>query len=380
MGVHFTRVTNDPSQDSDALIFNTELMTQYKVLAINTGSTSTKVAVYCEEQPELEISLSHSSEELARFATVFDQEQWRLGLILEALEQHNIALDSIAAVIGRGGLLRPIESGVYRVNDKMLAELKSATPQHASGLAAGLADEIAKRCGVEAFIADPIVVDERQDVAKVCGIKGADTRLIWHALNQKATARLYAKEIGRPYEELNLIVAHLGGGVTVGAHHGGRVIDCNNGLDGTGPIAPERAGTVPTGALIKICFSGKYTEQEVSKMVAGGGGLVSLAGSNSARDVAERAAAGDKEADLALRALIYTTAKEIGQLAPVLYGKVDAILITGGIAHNTRVVEELKQRCSFIAPIVAYPGENELKSLAENALRVLHGEDTAKDY
>lgn len=380
MGLHFTRVVDDPAEQRDALQFDTEQKEGFRVLAINTGSTSTKVAVYREMTPELELSLSHTKEELKPFATVFDQEQWRRDLVLNALKEKGIALESLSAVIGRGGLLRPIESGVYRVNDKMLAELKAGTPQHASGLAAGLAAEIAKRCDVEAFIADPIVVDERQDVAKVCGIKGADTRLIWHALNQKATARLYAKEIGRPYEELNLIVAHLGGGITVGAHQGGRVIDCNNGLDGTGPIAPERAGTVPTGALIKICFSGKYTEKEVSKMVAGGGGLMSLAGSNSARDVAERAAAGDKEADLAIRALIYTTAKEIGQLATVFYGNVDAILLTGGIAHNPRVVEELKQRCSFIAPIVIYPGENELKSLVENVLRVLHGEDNAKDY
>lgn len=380
MGIHFTRVLDDPSRDSNALLFNTELMTQYKVLAINTGSTSTKIAVYYDDTPALELSLSHSNDELGRFATVFDQEQWRKELILEALAQHNIPLESLSAVIGRGGLLRPVESGVYCINEKMLSELKGATPQHASGLAAGLALDIAKSCGIPAYIADPIVVDERDEVAKVCGIKGLDTRVIWHALNQKATARLYAKQIGRPYEELNLIVAHMGGGITVGAHHQGRVIDCNNGLDGSGPIAPERAGTLPAGSLVKLCFSGKYTEKQVLHMIAGGGGLVSLAGTNQAREVAQRAAEGDAEAELAIRAMIFSIAKQIGALSTVLYGKVDAVILTGGIAHNTRVVEELKQRCSFIAPVAVYPGENELESLAQNALRVLRGEDIAKEY
>lgn len=380
MGLHFTRVVDDPTEQRDALTFDAEHNEGFRVLAINTGSTSTKVAVYREMTPELELSLSHTKEDLKPFATVFDQEQWRRDLVLNALKEKGIALESLSAVIGRGGLLRPIESGVYRVNEKMLAELKAATPQHASGLAAGIAKEIAKECGVEAYIADPIVVDERDEVAKVCGIKGLDTRVIWHALNQKATARLYAKECGKPYEELNLIVAHMGGGITVGAHKGGRVIDCNNGLDGSGPIAPERAGTLPAGSLVKLCFSGKHTEKEVLAMIAGGGGLVSLAGTNQAREVAQRAAEGDAEADLAIRAMIYSIAKQIGQLATVLYGKVDAVILTGGIAHNTRVVTELKERCSFIAPVVIYPGENELESLVQNALRVLHGEENAKDY
>lgn len=380
MAINFTRTLKDPTQERDALVFDTTLQNGYSVLVINPGSTSTKVAVYCETTPLIELTIRHSAEELARFDGVIEQHNWRKEMVLKALEENNITLDSLSAVIGRGGLLSPLESGVYEVNDKMERELSQSPLQHASNLGAIIAREIASLCHVKAYIADPIVVDERDEVAKVTGIKQIRGRSIFHALNHKATARRYADDIGRQYEDLNLIVTHLGGGISVAAHRKGRVVDCNNALDGEGPIAPERAGTLPAGALVDLCFSGKYSQEEIMAMIAGKGGLVSLTGSNSLIEIPERAANGDKEAQLALDAMIYGVVKHIGQMAAVLGGDVDAILLTGGIAHSKLVTDAIGKSCRFIAPIEIYPGENELQSLAMNAIRVLHGQMEAKTY
>lgn len=370
----------EASYNAEGSLFDNESTNKYLVLVINPGSTSTKIAIYQGLNPLVELSLQHSTEDLANFQTVFDQYEWRRDIILKTLAENNIDINSLSAVIGRGGLLSPLESGVYEVNERMIEELRGCTPQHASNLGAILASEIASMCQVKAYIADPIVVDERLEEAKVTGIKEIRNRSIWHALNQKATARRYADEIGRRYEDMNLVVVHMGGGISIAAHRKGRVIDCNNALDGEGPIAPERAGTIPAGALIDLCYSGKYSHAEARALIVGKGGLVALTGSSSMIEIPKRAAEGDKEAQLALDTMIYGVVKHIGQMAAVLRGDVDAILFTGGIAHSTLVTDRISDYCRFIAPIEIYPGENELQSLAMNALRVLTSQMEAKTY
>ena len=353
----------------------------YNILTINPGSTSTKVALFRDLEQVKTLTLRHSAEEIARFASVADQLDWRLEIILDALKADGIKLEDLNAVIGRGGLMRPIEGGVYRVGETMIADLSAPKRQHASNLGALIARRIADQAGVEAYIADPVVVDELQDIARVSGIKSIPRRSIFHALNQKAIARRYAMEEGEKYEDLNLIVVHMCGGISVSAHEKGRVIDTNNALDGDGPIAPERAGTIPAGDLVDLCFSGEYDKADIKKLLAGKGGLVDHVNCNNVQELNEvRAASGDQEARFMLDAMSYSVAKWIGEMAVVLKGKVDAILLTGGIAWNDCVNDVIVDYCKFIAPIKIYPGENELQSLAENALRVLKGETVAKEY
>ena len=380
MGINFTRVTKNPAQDKDALVFDTALVSHYTVLAINPGSTSTKIAVFDGDDMVVELTLRHTAEELTRFNSPIEQFAWRKELILNSLAENNIDINTLSAVIGRGGLLHPIESGVYEVNQTMIDELTHTKSQHASNLGAIIASEIAAECGVKAYIADPVVVDELNEITKITGIKQIRRRSIFHALNQKAMARRYADDIGRPYEELNLIVAHLGGGISVGAHSKGRVIDCNNALDGEGPIAPERAGTIPAGDIIDLCYSGEYTHKQARALLVGGGGLVALTGTNSVIEIQDRAQSGDKEAANALDAMCYGVAKHIGQMAIALCGEVDAIILTGGIAHSKHITESISDYCRFIAPIEIYAGENELQALAMNAMRVLQGTSEAKIY
>lgn len=380
MGIKFTKTINRQMQDCEPISFQCSSANSFRVLVVNTGSTSTKIAVYQDDEPIIEQTLSHSTEELARFGNVVEQLDWRRDIILNKLATENIAIDSLSAVIGRGGLLRPVKSGVYKVNQKMIDELHHCTPQHASNLSAIIAASIADRCNVNAYIADPIVVDERSEVAKICGVKEIRSRCIFHALNQKATARIYAEEIGEQYEKLNLVVAHMGGGISVAAHKKGVVIDVNNALDGEGPIAPERAGTLPAGDLVNLCFSGKYSHEQVNSMIVGKAGLVSLTGCNSVKELCDRAQAADTEAQMAIEAMCYTTAKQIGAMATALQGDVDAILITGGIANSKFIVEKVSNYCRYIAPIRVYAGENELMALAMNAMRVLRGQTQAQEY
>ena len=380
MGINFTRIIKSPLHDKEALVFDITAVKQYIVLAINPGSTSTKIAVFKGSDCIVEQTLRHSAEQIAGFGSVIEQYQWRKQLILDTLAENNIDVNTLSAVIGRGGLLHPIESGVYEVNQTMIDHLRECSPQHASNLGAMIASEIASQCQIKAYIADPVVVDELDDVSRLCGIKTIGRRSIFHALNQKAMARRYADDIGRPYEELNLIVAHLGGGISVAAHRKGRVVDCNNALDGEGPISPERAGTIPAGDLIDLCYSGQYTHKQARALLVGGGGLVALTGSNSVIDIERRANEGDNEAKLALEAMCYGVAKHIGQMAVALDGNVDAIILTGGIAHSHYVTNAISEKCRFIAPIEVYAGENELQALAMNALRVLQGSLEAKTY
>ena len=351
------------------------------VLAINPGSTSTKIAVYDGDTLRFDANIHHSNEELAQFATVVDQFDFRRQAVLDELAAHGVALSDLAAVVGRGGLVRPIESGTYVVNKAMIRDLtNSPVGHHASNLGGLIARQIADAAGVEAYVADPVVVDEMDDVARIAGHPAFVRKSIFHALNQKAVARLYAAQIGKKYEELNLVVAHLGGGISVGAHRRGRVVDVNNTLDGEGPMTPERAGTLPVGDLIKLCFSGKYTQKEVGEMVKGRGGLVAHLGTNDTIEVLERIKKGDKKAELVLDALCYQTAKSIGEMAVALEGRVDAVLLTGGMAYSEWIVERIRRRVAFIGPFVVFAGQDEMHALASSALGVLKGEREAKVY
>jgi len=357
-------------------------MNIFRILAINPGSTSTKIAVYEDEKPVFLKTIRHSSEELAGFEKITDQYSFRKEIIYSELEVAEIKLDTIQAVVGRGGLIRPIPSGVYLVNERMKGDLiKSPFGEHASNLGGLIADDIAHALpNARAFIADPVVVDELDDIARVSGHPEFKRVSIFHALNQKAVARIHAKSIQQNYEDLNLIVAHLGGGISVGAHQKGKVIDVNQALDGEGPFSPERSGTLPAGDLIRLAFSGKYTEKELLKMTKGNGGLTAHLGTNDAHEVEERAASGDKKASLIFEAMAYQVAKSIGSMYAVLNGEVDAILITGGIANSSRFVDLIKGKIGRIAPVHVYPGEDEMRALALNGLMVLRGEIEAKEY
>lgn len=351
-----------------------------KILAVNPGSTSTKIAIYHDEEPVFTKSISHSAEELARFATVLDQFEWRDKLVRDALAKEGIDVHDLDAVIGRGGIMSPVESGVYEINDDLIHDLVHAKMQHASNLGAMIARDIAAAAGARAFIADPVVVDEMMPYARISGLPELPRESIFHALNQKAVARLFAKESHTTYEDLNLIVCHMGGGITISAHRKGQVIDTTNALDGCGPFSPERSGSLPPGPLVHLCFSGKYTEPELIKMVHGKGGLMAHLGTTSVPEVLDRIDRGDLHAMLVLRAMCYTVAKEIGAMSVSLKGDVDAILLTGGMAHSKRITDFVAEHVSFIAPIYVYPGENELRALAENALAAINGEREIKIY
>lgn len=357
------------------------MTTTYKILAINPGSTSTKVAVFENDKEVFATTLRHSSEEIGRYKTILDQLDFRREVILEAVKASGIALGELDAVIGRGGLLKPIPSGTYEVNAQMIEDIRlRPAGHHASNLGALLAAEIAQLAGVKAYIADPVVVDELQPEARLTGLPEVKRESIFHALNQKAVARVYADSIGKPYEELNLVVAHMGGGISVGAHRKGLVVDVNNALDGEGPFSPERAGTMPAKAFAELCFSGKYTLAEVSKMLSGKGGIVAHLGSNDTKEIGERAEAGDKEAKLVMDSMAYGVGKTIGAMLAVLKGDVDAVILTGGIAYSKYVVSYIKDMVEPLAKVVVMPGENELEALAMNAQRVLEGKLTPKTY
>ncbi len=353
----------------------------YKLLIINPGSTSTKIGVYEDEKEVFEETLRHSTEEIARYATIFDQFQFRKDVILNILKENNFDITTLSAVVGRGGMLKPVEGGTYAVNDAMIEDLKVGVQgPHASNLGGILARSIGDELGIPSFIVDPVVTDELTEVARLSGTPEIPRKSKFHALNQKAVAKRYGKESGLGYENLNLIVVHMGGGVSVGAHKHGKVVDVNNALDGDGAFSPERAGGVPAGDLIKLCFSGRYTEKEVYSMLVGKGGLNAYCNTNDMRDVLKLMEEGDKKAELVFDAFIYQVAKDIGAMATVLEGKVDKIILTGGISYSPVVVEAIKKRTGWIAEFQVYPGEDELLALAQGAIRVLSGEEEAKVY
>ena len=353
----------------------------YKLLIINPGSTSTKIGVYSDEKEVLVETLRHSSNEIAKYDSIFEQKNFRKEVIMNILKKNNIDVSSLDAIVGRGGMLRPIPGGTYEVTDKLLEDLKvGVSGQHASNLGGILANEIAKEVGIRSFIVDPVVVDELQDVARISGMPELPRRSIFHALNQKAVAKRYAKECGKRYEDLNLVVVHMGGGVSVAAHKDGLVIDVNNTLDGDGPFSPERSGSVPVGDLVKLCFSGKYTQAEIYSKIVGKGGYVAYLNTNDARDVLKAREEGDEYASLIFEAFIYQICKAIGEMSTVLNGKVSQIILTGGIAYSPVVVNAIKERVQWISDVTVYPGEDELLALAQGALRVLNGEEEAKEY
>ncbi|WP_374720948.1 butyrate kinase [Peribacillus tepidiphilus] len=355
--------------------------TKHRILVINPGSTSTKIGVFDNEISVLEKTIRHDAETINSFENIIDQYDFRKNTILEALHEEGINVSKLSAVCGRGGLLRPIEGGTYLVNEEMLHDLRIGyNGQHASNLGGILAYEIASGLNIPAFIVDPVVVDELDEIARVSGFPLIERKSIFHALNQKAVARRVAKQLGKKYSELNLIVVHMGGGITVGAHRNGRVVDVNNGLHGDGPFSPERAGTVPAGDLVKLCFSGDYYREEIMKKLVGQGGMVGYLGTNDAVQVEKMIEKGNEKAKLIYSAMAYQVAKEIGAASAVLSGRVDAIILTGGLAYGKNFVKEISSRINWIADVIVHPGENELQALTEGALRVLRGEEEAKVY
>jgi butyrate kinase len=355
---------------------------EYRILAINPGSTSTKFGVFAGSQAVLVRNLRHSEAEMAPFRgrPVLEQEEFRR----EALERELVAAGEdpygFHAVAGRGGLLRPVRSGTYRVNQLMLDDLKEARRgEHASNLGAFLARAVAARAGVEAFIVDPVSVEEWPEKARLSGLALIERQCLSHALNTKAVAKRYAREVGRSYEQLRLIVAHLGSGISISAHEGGRMIDVADGVN-EGPFSAERAGKLPTAQLADLCLSGNYTHQQMEALLWRGSGFYSYLGTKDLVEVEQRIDKGDARAALVFDAMAYQIAKEIGAMATVLRGRVDALLITGGMAHSARLVAAVQAAVGWIAPVAVYPGEDELQALAEGVLRVLCGEEPAQEY
>ncbi len=352
----------------------------YKILTINPGSTSTKIGVFEDEKLVLEETLRHEAEDLKDFVKITDQYEFRKSLIVAFLKKNDVELTSLDAIVGRGGLMKSVKSGTYEVNPDMIEDLKvGVNGQHASNLGGIIADALAKEIGKKAYIVDPVVVDEVDEIARITGAPGLERQSMFHALNQKAVARKVAKGLDKQYNEVNLIVAHLGGGISVGAHQKGRVIDVNNALMGDGPFSPERAGDIPTGKLVDFCFSG-LTKKEVQKKLVGDAGFVAHLGTNSGIEVEKMVASGDAHAKLIFEAMGYNVAKEIGSCSTVLSGQVDRIVLTGGIAYSKTLTDYITSRVKHIAEVVVVPGEEELPALAEGGLRVLRGEEAAKQY
>jgi len=351
-----------------------------RILAVNPGNTSTKYAVFEGTTVLLKKTVEHQGTELHDFLRVYDQCQYRMNIITRALIEANIPLDSLDAVVGRGGLLKPLVGGTYAVNELMLEDLKKAERgEHASNLGAALAYNLAKPLGIPSFIVDPVSVDEMQAVARISGFPDLERTSMAHALNMKAVARKIAAEMGKKYEEINVVVAHLGTGVSLSAQRGGKMIDIVDGKE-EGAFSPDRCGGLPASKLMALCYSGKYTYEELKGKLFGSGGFCAYLGTKDARVVEQMANEGNEKAEMLLQALCYQVAKDIGALATVLEGKVDGIILTGGIAYSKRIVDDITKRVKFIAPVVLVPGEEELESLVAGAIRVLHGEEEAKLY
>lgn len=354
----------------------------YKLLIINPGSTSTKIAVFHDKEQVFKKNIKHSTEEVSKFEKIADQFEFRKDVIMSELKAEGIDLTGLTAVVGRGGLLHPLTSGVYEVNAAMIRDLnEAANGEHACNLGGLIANSIAKEFGVKAYIADPVVVDEMDDVARYSGHPLFPRKSIFHALNQKIIARTHAKAVNKKYEDLNLIGIHLGGGISVAAHKKGRVVDVNNALNGDGPFTPERSGVLPSGPLMNACFSGKYTKKDIDLMLKGQGGFVAYLGTNDALTVEKEVRAGNKEWEKVYRAMAYQIAKEVGGLAASAFSMdVDGIFVTGGMAYDKLFCSILNDHLHKIAPVYVYPGEDEMAALAMNGVMVLDGEVEAKMY
>jgi butyrate kinase len=352
-----------------------------KILSINPGSTSTKIAIYEDTTLVYKKSIKHSTDIIQSFDRVYDQYDFRKRAILDTLEEANIPLASFDGIVGRGGMFKPIEGGTYQVNQYMIDYVKEAPRgEHASNLGCVLAKDLADEVNIPSFIVDPVAVDEMDDIARYTGMPELKRQSLFHALNQKAVALKAAKSLNKPYKELNLIIAHLGGGISVGVHKNGRVIDVNNALDGDGPMSPERSGSVPIGPLYKLAMSGKYTLKEMQRKNYGNGGLVAYLNTNDGFEINERIKNGDQQAKFIVEVMCYQIAKEIGSCATVLKGTVDAIVLTGGLAYDEFITSEIIDRTKFISNVLVFPGEDEMEALSLGALRVLNGEEVAKEY
>jgi len=350
------------------------------ILVINPGSTSTKIALFNQEGEEIfSQSISHSVEELSHFDSIPEQFTFRKEKVLETLKLNKVGLYSIVAVIGRGGILKPLKAGTYKVNDKLVDDLKNSPVEHASNLGGIIASEIAKSIGIPAYITDPVSVDEFTEVARISGLKGIERKSLLHTLNIRANAYRYTKEQGKNLEEINLIIAHLGGGISIAPIEKGRIVDVNNANDG-GPFSPERTGSLPNAALIHLCYSREYSEKELIRLITHKGGLVSYMGTNDLREVIKMIEIGDNYAQLIFEAMCYQIAKEIGAMATVLKGEVEVIILTGGMSFNEILVNRIRDRVEWIAPLVVYPGEEEMKALAQAVIRVLNGVEKVKTY
>ncbi len=354
----------------------------YLLLVINPGSTSTKVALFLNDKLIQEATLRHDVEKLEQYKSIIDQLEFRKQVIMDFLLDHKYQLNQIDVFVGRGGLLKSLKNGgAYLVTEQMLDDLRTCRyGAHASNLGALLAASFAKPFNRPAYIVDPVVVDEFEEISRVSGQKLFERKSIFHALNQKATAKRHARSMGKNYEDMNLIVVHLGGGISVGLHRKGRVVDVNNALGGDGPFSPERTGTIPTYPLVELCFSGQYTEKEVKKLLVGQGGLVSYLGTNNGREIEERIAKGDAEAQFYYEAMGYNVVKEIGAMFFACKGRVDAVLITGGLAHSKYFTDYIKSYTEKTVPTYVYPGEDEMRALAEGTLRVLRKEEKLQAY
>lgn len=354
----------------------------YLLLVINPGSTSTKVAVFINDKLIQESVLKHDVADLARFPSIIDQLEFRKNIIVEFLAEHRYKVEDIDVFVGRGGMMKALkQGGTYLVTPEMLLDLRTCKyGSHASNLGALIAHDLATPLNRSAYIVNPVSVDEVEDIARVSGLKGFERTSVFHVLNQKAIAKRHARSLGKPYEELNLIVAHLGGGISVGLHKHGRVVDVNNALGGDGPFSPERTGQLPSYPLIDMCFSNAYTKEEIKKMLVGKGGLVSYIGTSNGQEIERRIREGDKEAEFYFKAMAYNVVKEIGSLYFVAAGDIDGILVTGGLAYNQRFIDYLKSYLSPISPISVYPGEDEMRALAEGTLSVLQKQEKLQVY
>jgi len=354
---------------------------KYRILAINPGSTSTKIALYENETPIFTKNLFHSADEISKFNKISDQYEFRKKVILDSVGEYSVNLSEIDAIVGRGGNMKSVQGGTYKINEAMIEDLKiGVMGQHASNLGGIIADAIANELGISSYVVDPVVVDEFEDYARISGIPEIQRKSKDHPLNQKAAARLAAKELGGEYNQFNFVVAHLGGGISVGTHKKGKIVDVNNALDGDGPFSPERSGGVPVGSLVDMCFSGDFTKAEIKKKITGGGGLVAYLGTNDGREVQRRIKEGDEYAKYIYETMAYQISKDIGAAATILKGDIDAIILTGGVAYDEEFISWIKERVEFIAPVKVYPGENEMIALVQGVLRVLNGEEQLKIY
>jgi len=354
----------------------------YLLLVINPGSTSTKVALFNNDKLIQEQSLKHDADQLKPYKTVIDQKDMRKAMVINFLTEHRYTLENIDVFVGRGGMLKPLKnSGTYLVTKQMVNDLSIGLHgYHASNLGAIIAYELAESLNRPSYIVNPVSIDEMEDIARVSGLNGIQRTSIFHALNHKAIGKRHAKAIGKDYDDLNLIIAHLGGGISVAFHKKGRVVDVNNALGGDGPFSPERAGTTPTYPLVELCYSGQFTMEEVKKKLAGQGGLISYIGTANGLEIKRRIEAGDKEAEFYMQAMAYQVAKQIGAMVYITGGKVDGILLTGGLAYNSWFVDQIKAYMGPTYPVTLYPGEDEMRALAEGTLRVLNKQEKLQVY